>query len=45
MELIIALVLFVAIVVAWLVLPGAPPAKDAGHGVAPVSAGKAGRTV
>jgi hypothetical protein len=41
-ELIIAIILFVAIVGAWIVLPSAPPEKHAGPGAA--SAKQAGRT-
>lgn len=44
MELIIAVVLFVAIVGAWLVLPSSPAEKAAGHSSAAAPAGKVSRT-
>lgn len=43
MELIIAIVLFVAIVASWLVLPSAPGEKSVGHSAA-TGATKAGGT-
>lgn len=44
MELIIALVLFAAIVVSWIVLPSSPAEKTAGKSGAPAAATKAGHT-
>ncbi|NTU78220.1 MAG: hypothetical protein HGA45_02255 [Chloroflexales bacterium] len=44
MELIIALILFVAIVASWLVLPAAPADKAAGHSAGAIPASSARRT-
>jgi hypothetical protein len=43
MELIIALVLFVGIIGAWVVLPSAPTEEAAGHSATPAATPKAGQ--
>ncbi|NNJ10210.1 hypothetical protein EKD04_007705 [Chloroflexales bacterium ZM16-3] len=44
MELLIALILFIAIVASWIVLPGSPDEKSTGHSVATAAVSKVGVT-